>query len=45
MKIIDDSLFTNLKSSRYPPTAEELARDESEFKAGLKKMTERERSE
>ena len=30
--------------SRFPPTAQEVARDEAQFRAGLKKMTERERS-
>ena len=30
---------------RFPPTAQEVAREEAEFRAGLKKMTERERSE
>ena len=29
---------------RFPPTVEELARDEAHFRAELKKMTERERS-
>ena len=37
--------FVSLTLSRFPPTAQELARDEAEFRSGLKKMTERERSE
>lgn len=30
---------------RFPPTAQEVAREEADFRAGLKKMTEREKSE
>ena len=37
--------FVSQSLSRFPPTAQELARDEAEFRSGLKKMTERERSE
>ena len=34
----------NIFFPRFPPTAQELARDEAQFRAGFKKMTERERS-